>query len=80
MIDTYTQAVTTEKRLRRLLWFGSSLRKKDADRNSANGRRTARELMPFLVPFCAYDGMEPLLEVFEEKWRGRRDSNSRPLP
>jgi hypothetical protein len=34
----------------------------------------------YFVPFCARAKMEHFRQVLEKKWRGRRDSNSRPLP
>ena len=48
-----------------------------AESNCRGGRR---EVIYLIVPFCSHAGDPNFPQVLEKKWRGRRDSNSRPLP
>jgi hypothetical protein len=48
-----------------------------AESNCLWGRREVNLLS---VPFCSYAGKPNFPQMLQKKWRGRRDSNSRPLP
>jgi hypothetical protein len=74
-LDTYTQAVTTEKRAaqRAVVALLVTKRSKESSLDSRSMSPApgvwpipAESACTFLVPFCAYTGMEPFLQVLEK--------------
>ena len=75
-LDTYTQAVTTEKR---------NAEEARAFVPAENARAikpgfSSGEICAYYVPFCAHEKLWHFRQVIDWEWRGRRDSNPRPLP
>jgi integrase len=78
-LDTYTQAVTTESETRRRGWSRSCSEKKPRKRNLCLDKLYFRHLFCVLCLLCSRENGALSVSCLE-RMRGRRDSNSRPLP